>query len=88
MELIAFKGQNIVYAKDQPQYRPMPAHRVGDEKDTVICCWELTEEEIKQVVETGKIWHSIMTFGGPLQPQHLSVENPFADLTTVEKEDD
>ena len=78
MKPIQFKEQNIVYSKDDPNYMPLPAHRVeGDPSGTVICCWQLTEEERKQVAETGVLWHSIMTFGHPLQPQYLATENPF-----------
>ena len=89
MEPIQFKEQNIIYAKDQPGYRALPAHRVaGDISGTVICCWQLTEEEITRVVETGLIWHSIITFGHPLQPQLLSTESPFVFDTREENEKD
>lgn len=82
MDIIEFDQQNIVYAKDQPEYRPMPAHRVeGDPNGTVICCWKLTEEEKKQIMETGVIWHSMMTFNAPLQPQLLTTESPFIEVS-------
>lgn len=78
MELIAFEGQTNVIAKDQPEYRPMPARIVpGDPEGRVTCCWKLTPEEIQRVVETGCIWHQVLTFNGPLQPQLLLVERPF-----------
>ena len=78
MKPVQFKEQNIIYAENQSDYMPLPAHRVeGDTSGTVICCWQLTEEEIKHVVETGVIWHSILTFSRPLQPQHLSTDSPF-----------
>lgn len=36
-----FKGQNIVFAKDQPEYQPLPALRMPDGE--VITCWGLSE---------------------------------------------
>ena len=78
MKPVQFKEQNIIYSKDDPNYMPLPAHRVEcDSNGTVICCWQLTEEERKRVAETGIVWHSIITFGGPLQPQYLSTDSPF-----------
>lgn len=80
MEIIKFKEQNIVYAKDQPEYDSMPAYRdPHDPKGTVICCWKLTEEDIQKIIETGVIWHSMLTFHDPLQPQLLSVDTPFIE---------
>lgn len=77
MELIEFPEQNTVIAKDQPEYAPMPARRIENSPTgELICCWQLTPEEIEKVRETGVIWHSIYTFANPLQPQLLSVDKP------------
>ncbi len=78
MKPINFRQVNVVIAKNQPQYQTLPAHAVeGDASGTVICCWQLTDEEKKRVAETGVIWHSSMTFGRAFQPQLLSTECPF-----------
>ena len=29
-----------------------------------------------QILLTGRIWHEVLTFNGPLQPQMLMVEKP------------
>lgn len=80
MKPIQFKEQNIIYAEHQDQYQSIPAHKVeGEPTGAVICCWQLTEEERKQVAKTGLIWHSTMTFNSPLQPHLLSVESPFVE---------
>jgi len=77
MKLVEFPERTVVIAKDQPQYNPMPAHRYPDDPEgRVTCCWELTDEEIAEVARTKRIWHTILTFGGPLQPQLLQVEKP------------
>jgi hypothetical protein len=80
MDITEFPEQTVVYAKDQPEYRNLPAHVVGDKEGTIICCWKLSEEEKQKVLETGEIWHSILTFNQPLQPQLLSVDKPFMEV--------
>lgn len=76
MDIVEFPEQTVIYAKDQPQYRPLPAHQVGDADGSIICCWRLTWRERLAVLFTGTIWHRILTFHGPLQPQLLTVEKP------------
>ncbi len=77
MELIEFPEQSVVYAKDQPQYRPLPAYVAPrDPEGRIICCWSLTWRERLKLLFTGRIWHHILTFRQPLQPQLLEVEKP------------
>jgi len=76
MKLVEFPEQNIVIAKDQPQYLPFPAFRLDDLEGTVIGCWKLGFMERIRVLFSGTIWHSILTFKDPLQPQMLSAEKP------------
>lgn len=76
MNLIEFPEQTIVIAKDQPQYRALPAYLFGDPDRRIACCWQLTWRERFKLLFTGKIWHQILTFGGPLQPQLLTIEKP------------
>lgn len=76
MELIPFPEQTTTYAKDQPQYRLLPAHRFNDDEGRIACCWSLSWRERLHVLFTGKIWHQILTFDKPLQPQKLTVEKP------------
>ncbi len=74
MTLVEFPEQTVIFAKNQPEYLPLPAH--VDNLGTVTCCWELSDDEIAQLIETRKIWHQILTFGKPLQPQLLLTECP------------
>ncbi len=74
MILIEFPEQNVIFAKDQPEYLPLPAH--VDSSGTVTCCWELSDDEIAQIIKTRKIWHQILTFRNALQPQLLLTECP------------
>jgi hypothetical protein len=77
MELIPFAGQNVVFAENQPEYLPMPAHRIlRSPEGEIVCCWKLTWRERWQVLTGGRVWHRIMTFGQPLQPQLLQTWEP------------
>lgn len=76
-ELVEFPEQTIVYAKDQPEYRPLPAYRyANDPSGTIVCCWKLSARDRLRVLFTGHLWHSILTFNQPLQPQRLQVDKP------------
>lgn len=72
MNAVEFPEQNIVFAKDQPDYLPLPAYKHDDKEGTTITCWELTEEEKAEIAKTGKVWLRTLTFNQPLQPVMLS----------------
>lgn len=77
MDLIEFPEQTVVIAKDQPGYRPLPAYRFpNDPTGKIVCCWRLTLRERLAVLLGGTLWHQILTFNRPLQPQLLMVEKP------------
>ena len=42
----------------------------------VTCCFKLTPEELEEINRTSVIWHTVMTFGQPLQPQRMSLQRP------------
>ena len=75
MKPIEFKEANVVYAKDQPEYLPLPAHRLHDGE--VITCWKLTLRERLRVLFKGRLWICIMTFNHPLQPVRPNVHKPY-----------
>lgn len=76
MEIISFKEANTIYAEDQSKYKSLPCFRYNVEEGRLACCWKLTFFERLQVLFTGKIWHNILTFYQPLQPQLLQVNKP------------
>lgn len=82
-ELIGFPEQTVVYAENQPQYRPLPAHRTPD--GVVTCCWRLGWRDRLRVLWTGRLWHQISTFNDPLQPQLLLTRKP--ELTFGDREE-
>jgi hypothetical protein len=75
MKPVKFEQSNVVFAADQKPYLPLPAHR-GD-NGQVISCWGLSLRERVIVLVTGRVWHSTLTFGQPLQPLKLMAEFPF-----------
>lgn len=77
MEPIKFDDCNVVYGKDQSEYKPLPAERRGKpEYGEIVTCWELSSQERQIVAKEGKIWLSMLTFNRPLQPVLLSVVKP------------
>jgi len=76
MKLIEFPEQTVVFAKDQPEYLPLPAHLERGSEARLTCCWELTLKERFVLLFSGKLWHQVLTFGHPLQPQLLLCEKP------------
>lgn len=78
MEARNFKEKNVVFAEDQEEYTSLPA-LFEEEDGKATFSFKLSEEEIKQIVETGTIYLSVLTFGRPLQPIGPSLLNPFAN---------
>lgn len=76
MDLIEFPEQTVVIAKDQPQYRKLPAYQYFDAEGRIACCWQLSLYERLVLLFTGKLWHQVLTFNQPLQPQLLTVTKP------------
>jgi len=75
MTPVPFSQANAIYAKDHPEYVPLPAYRTRDGE--VITCWALTWRERFRVLFSGRIWWSVLTFRQPLQPQRPRADNPF-----------
>ena len=84
MNISEFPEQNVVFARDHPEYLPLPAHRHHDAAGTITCCWRLSWRERWRVLLTGRIWHQVLTFHQPLQPQLLSLEKPDMSARTPE----
>ena len=77
MKLISFPEQTVIIAKDQPQYLPIPAYKFPDDPEgRIVCCWKLNWYDRFGLLFTGRIWHQILTFHLPLQPQLLTIKKP------------
>lgn len=78
MRTIPFPEVNLKIAENQPEFETIEANRYVGESGVVVLtfCWEVSVWEALVILWTGKIWHRVMT-PGSLQPQFISVENPF-----------
>jgi hypothetical protein len=74
MEPITFKGHTVVFARNQPEYKPLPAH--VEYPGIVTCCWRLSWTERIAVLLTGHLWQRVYTFYKPLQPQKFLLDRP------------
>jgi hypothetical protein len=82
MKPTEFKEQNIVFAKNQPEYLPLPAFKSTDGQ--VVSCWTLTFRERLRLLFTGRLWSCVSTFNHSLQPQFLTTKKSEV-LTTTEE---
>lgn len=73
---IDFPETNCVFAKDQSQYIPLPAHRDETQESVVTSCWLLTWKEALRLLLTGRLWIQQMTYRSSLQPILPSAEKP------------
>jgi len=74
MEPIEFKGANVAFGENQPEYNQLPALRKKDGK--VVTCWGLTWRERIKILFTGKMWISLHTFNNPITPMLPSTDKP------------
>lgn len=64
----------VVFAKDQPEYFPLPASVSPD--GLVMTEWEPTAAELELLLTGGRIRIWLHTFGKPLQPISVQVAEP------------
>jgi len=80
MKMVKFPEATVTYAENQPEYLAAPAHRSEhDETGTATFCWRLTWRERLKLLWRGALWHQVLTFNHPLQPQWLGVDKPQLD---------
>lgn len=82
MKAIRFTGVNKTYGENQPQYIPLPVMKFPD--GMMISCWELTDEEVEEIVKNKKLYISMMTFNHPLQPHRPAAH--LSDLVETKEE--
>lgn len=80
MKSIKFPEVNIALAENQEEYETLYVHLdKEDSTQPMTACFELTDEQIKEIVETKKIWYTQLTFGNNFQPINMSTQNPFTN---------
>lgn len=78
MEPIKFKECNVNYVADG--CKDLPVYK-GDNQ--IISCWELSDEEIREIIKNKVVWLSI--WGNQQSPVCLMTENPFVASTPCEE---
>lgn len=77
MTPIEFPEQSLIIAENQKEYLPLPAYRYqGDPRGELVFCWKLSWRERLEVLLGGIIWHRVLTFRQPLQPQVVQTSKP------------
>jgi len=74
MKPIEFKEQNVIFAKDQPEYLPLPAFKNDSPEGEVVSCWELSFKERLRILFRGKLWVCLLAFNKPLTPMYFSTQ--------------
>ncbi len=85
MEPINFPEKNVVYAANQPEFRPLPAYR---DSEVTVSCWKLSLWERLKIMLTGKLWLLQKNYGKPLQPQLPTVDWLFEPHLSGDPADD
>ena len=80
MKAIEFSGVNLRIAEHQPEYETLPANVQPDHLGIglqVTMCFELDDEDKKQIAETGQIWLQILQpVGRNFNPLRMSIIKP------------
>lgn len=66
------EGKPVVFAANQPQYRPLPA--LVTDGGVVLSEWELTHAERRAIGDGARLRVRQLTFGSSLQPILLTIE--------------
>jgi hypothetical protein len=80
MKPVCFPYANAVFAKNQPEYLPLPA---WTDSIQVVSGWSLSWRERFYILFTGMLWIRQMTFGLPLQPLRPQALSPFPKMPII-----
>jgi hypothetical protein len=75
--VMGLEGHEVVYAKDQPEYLPLPALRSEDGR--VMSRWELSDEEREMIAGGADVFVTVLTFNQALQPIVVEILNKASD---------
>lgn len=79
MKAIEFEQHNVVFAKDQKGYFPLPAH--AQNNGLVTFCMELDDQELGAVKKTKILKLTVLTFGRSAQPIRVTTVEPVFPVT-------
>lgn len=76
-----FQEFERLYAKDQPEYKPLPVIR--NAKGVLLSRWKLTDQEREAVAAGADIFLSNWTFNQPLQPVRIEIGECDRDIEAM-----
>lgn len=77
---VEFPQANIALGESQAEYETLHvAYDIANPAKPMTACFQLNKEEIDEIVKTGKLWFTQLTFGKPFQPVLMSTQNPFEE---------
>ena len=86
---VEFKGQNVVYAEDQPEYMPLPGYRVEyspkNKEGNFVTCWKISFWDRIRILFGKPLWFEVLTFWENLQPVKLTVDKSETVIPKYEK---
>ncbi len=75
MKPVSFPEVNKTYAKDQPEYQPLPGYYEKEgPRGEFVTCWELSFRERLRILFKGKLWVCLLTFHNPLTPSFFTTK--------------
>ena len=77
-----FEQHEIILAKDQPQYIPLPTLVVEGDEKRMISRWEFSDLEREQIAKGASLLLEQLTFGSLYHPIALSImDKPKVQIT-------
>lgn len=83
MRSLNFTNANIKIGGKQNEYSTLHAQLIDDKKGEVIMIFELSDEEIAEIVRTKKLVYSRLTFGQSYQPMRIMTQWPNENLPEI-----
>ena len=68
-----YQSKEVVFAKEQPEYMPLPALVLEGEDKPIVSRWQLNDEERKQIAAGADILFTQMIFSDLYHPVRLEV---------------
>jgi hypothetical protein len=69
------EAEEVVYAKNQPEYIPLRTLRGSGRMVPVLSRWSPTKEQRESILNGADIYLELNTFGGPLQPIRMAISD-------------
>ena len=83
MRSVKFEGCTHAIAGTQKEYDTLHAQVLPGKEGEALMIFELTDEEVQEIVRTKKLVYSRLTFGGLFQPFKIMTQWPFETVPEI-----